>query len=104
MRYKMLFVLVASALAVLPGNAQAQDDKKVHVNLGGGFTVPNSEVKDHLGNGYNFNFGVDVAVTPVLSASKVSTASTVSARSSCRSTCIRRRIPAAGSRRTSSPT
>ena len=66
MRYKMLFVLVASALAVLPGNAQAQDEKKVHVNLGGGFTVPNSEVKDHLGNGYNFNFGVDVAVTPVL--------------------------------------
>ena len=67
MRYKMVFVLLMGVLAVLPATAQAQDDKKVHVSLGGGFTMPNSEVRDHLGNGYNFNFGVDVAVTPVLS-------------------------------------
>jgi opacity protein-like surface antigen len=67
MRYKVLFVFVAGVLALLPVKAQAQDDKKVHVTLGGGFTVPNSDVKDHFGNGYNFNFGVDVNVTPVLS-------------------------------------
>jgi opacity protein-like surface antigen len=67
MRYKMVFVLLMGVLAVLPTKAQAQDDKKVHVSLGGGFTMPNSEVRDHFGNGYNFNFGVDVAVTPVLS-------------------------------------
>ena len=58
MRYRTL-------LAALPVTAQAQD-QKVHVSLGGGFTVPNSEVKDHLGNGYNFNFGVEVKVTPVI--------------------------------------
>ena len=62
MRYKTLVTLAVSALTILPVTAQAQ----VHVSLGGGFTVPNSEVKDHLGNGYNFNFGVEVKVTPVI--------------------------------------
>ena len=28
--------------------------------------MPNSEVKDHLGDGFNFNFGVEVKVTPVI--------------------------------------
>jgi len=65
MRYATLFMLAASALGALPVAAQAQD-KKVNVSLGGGFTVPNAEVKDHLGNGYNFNFGVEVKVTPVV--------------------------------------
>jgi len=65
MRYRTLFVLAVSALGVLPVAAQAQD-KKVHVSFGGGFTVPNAEVKDHLGNGYNINFGVEVKATPVI--------------------------------------
>ena len=65
MRYRTLVVLAVSALGMLPVAAQAQD-KKVDVSLGGGFTEPNSEVKDHLGNGYNFNFGVEVKVTPVI--------------------------------------
>jgi opacity protein-like surface antigen len=42
--------------------AQAQDDR-VDFSLGGGFTAPNSEVRDHLGDGYNFNFGVQVNVS-----------------------------------------
>lgn len=41
-------------------------EKKVEVSFGGGFTNPNSEVKDFLGNGYNFNFGVQANVTPVI--------------------------------------
>ena len=65
MRYKTLFVLAVSILGTLPVGAQAQD-KKVSVSLGGGFTVPNAEVKDHLGNGWNFNFGVEVKATPVI--------------------------------------
>ena len=65
MRYKTLVVLAVSLLGILPVAAQAQD-KKVSVSLGGGFTAPNSEVKEHLGNGWNFNFGVEVAVTPVI--------------------------------------
>ena len=62
MRYRALLVLTVSTLAALPVAAQAQD-KRVYVSLGGGFTVPNSEIKDHLGNGYNFNFGVQVNVS-----------------------------------------
>jgi hypothetical protein len=37
----------------------------VHVSFGGGFTVPNSEVADRLGNGYNFNFGIDTTTSGV---------------------------------------
>ena len=65
MRYKTLFVLAVSTLGALPVAAQAQD-KRVSMSLGGGFTVPNADVKDHPGNGYNFNFGVEVKVTPVI--------------------------------------
>jgi opacity protein-like surface antigen len=64
MRNTTLFVLAASVLAAVPGAAQAQE-KKVNFSLGAGFTAPNSDVRDHLGNGYNFNFGVQVNVTPV---------------------------------------
>jgi len=66
MRYKVLFVLVASVLALLPVSAQAQDEKKVHFTFGGGFTIPNSDVRDHLGDGYNVNFGLSVNVTPII--------------------------------------
>jgi opacity protein-like surface antigen len=63
MRYKTLFVFVVCALWTLPAVAQ---DKRVHVSFGGGYTQPNSEVSDRLGGGYNFNFGVQVDVTPVI--------------------------------------
>jgi opacity protein-like surface antigen len=52
-------------LSALPTIARAQG-KKVNVSFGGGSTTPNSEVRDHLGNGYNFNFGVQVNLTPVI--------------------------------------
>jgi opacity protein-like surface antigen len=31
-----------------------------------GFTSPNSEVRDHLGDGYNINFGLQFNVTPII--------------------------------------
>jgi hypothetical protein len=66
MKQPKIFVLAAGLLlAMSPIEAQAQD-KPVKFSLGGGFTVPNAEVKDHLGNGYNFNFGLEVGVTPVI--------------------------------------
>ena len=65
MRSRTLLVLTVCTLATLPVAAQAQD-KNVYVSFGGGFTMPNAEVKDHLGSGYNFNFGVEVKVTPVI--------------------------------------
>jgi opacity protein-like surface antigen len=68
MRHKTayVFVLIASLAATFPLTAEAQD-QRVHFSFGGGFTAPNSEVRDRLGDGYNFNFGIDVAVTPVVS-------------------------------------
>ena len=63
-RTVVVFACVTGLLTVAPPMAQAQD-KRVHVSLGGGWTAPNSEVADRLGQGYNFNFGVDVAVNPV---------------------------------------
>jgi opacity protein-like surface antigen len=67
MRHKAAFLslLTATVLAAAPYNAQAQT-QPVHFSLGGGFTVPNSDVRDHLGNGYNFNIGLDFAVKPAI--------------------------------------
>ena len=62
MRYTLGFVLAAGLLTVCPMTAQAQEDR-VDFSLGGGFTAPNSEVRDHLGDGYNFNFGMQVNVS-----------------------------------------
>jgi opacity protein-like surface antigen len=65
MQHKALGVLLGSALLLLPASAGAQE-KRVNVSFGGGFTMPNAEVRDHLGDGYNFNFGLQVNVTPVI--------------------------------------
>jgi opacity protein-like surface antigen len=51
---------------LLSASLAGAQEKKVEVSLGGGFTTPNAEVRDHLGSGYNFNFGVQVNVTPVI--------------------------------------
>ena len=64
-RCRSICVLVAVFITGLAGSAQAQE-KSVLVSLGGGFTMPNSEVRDRLGDGYNFNFGVQVNTTPAI--------------------------------------
>jgi opacity protein-like surface antigen len=68
MRYQTTFVflLAAGFAATTPLGAQAQE-KRVQVSFGGGYTAPNSEVRDRLGDGYNLNFGVEVAINPVVS-------------------------------------
>src|SRR3954462_326614 len=66
MRYTLVVVFAAVGLATFAPGAAAQDVRPVNVSIGGGFTIPNSDVKDHLGDGYNFNFGVQVNVTPVI--------------------------------------
>jgi len=65
MQHKAAFlsVVTTAVLAAAPCIAHAQT-QAAHFSLGGGFTVPNSEVKDRLGNGYNFNLGLDFTVTP----------------------------------------
>ena len=64
MRHTKILVL-AMCLGLSASAARAQD-KPVEISLGGGWTMPNSEVRDHLGNGYNFNFGVQVNVTHII--------------------------------------
>jgi hypothetical protein len=44
----------------------AAQDKPAHFILGGGYTAPNSEVRDHLGDGWNFSIGGQANVTPVI--------------------------------------
>lgn len=53
---KLWFAILGVALAVAsPASAQ---DKPIHVNLGGGVTIPVSDVKDRFGAGGQFAIGV----------------------------------------------
>jgi hypothetical protein len=53
----------ATFVGPLSTNALAQD-KKAYFILGGGYTAPNAEVRDHLGDGYNFVIGGQFNATP----------------------------------------
>ena len=60
---KVLFgALIATLVTAAP--ARAQDDKLVHVNIGGGFTTPLSDIKDEFGTGGNFVIGVEINPKP----------------------------------------
>jgi Outer membrane protein beta-barrel domain len=66
MPHTATIALVAGLLlTALPIDARAQEER-LHVSFGAGFTAPNSEVRDQLGDGYNFAFGVQFDVTPVI--------------------------------------
>jgi hypothetical protein len=52
-------------LMAMTSGALAQD-KAGYFILGGGFTAPNSEVRDHLGDGYHFVIGGQFNATPVI--------------------------------------
>ena len=52
-------LLVAFAVVVGASPARAQDpEKPVTVQIGGGYTWTLSDVRDYLGDGYNFNIGI----------------------------------------------
>ena len=63
MRRSLMFLFVAALLAAAPAGAQ---EKRVDVNIGGGYTAVLSEVRDHLGDGGHFNIGMTINVTPVI--------------------------------------
>jgi opacity protein-like surface antigen len=65
MRYRFTGGFVVLCVIGAAAGADAQP-RKVNFSFGAGYTAPNSEVRDHLGDGYNFNFGVQVNVTPVV--------------------------------------
>jgi opacity protein-like surface antigen len=61
---KLLFgALLVTLIAATP--ARAQDDKKVHINIGGGVTMPVSTIKDEFSTGGGFNLGVSFDPSPV---------------------------------------
>jgi Outer membrane protein beta-barrel domain len=66
MRYTLRFVgMFAGVFAMSVSGAQAQD-RRINVSFGAGYTAPVSEVRDHLGDGYNITLGLQVNLTPTL--------------------------------------
>ncbi len=68
MRQKRRFVCsIVAGLALVATNAYAQAaERPVNFSFGIGWTSPNSEVNDHLGNGYNINIGLQGNITPTI--------------------------------------
>jgi hypothetical protein len=64
MRYNTAFVFVATLAFSVPSPAFAQSP--VNFSIGGGFTVPNSDVRDRLGDGFNFTVGLQGNLTPAI--------------------------------------
>ena len=64
MHKRSVVFAAALLLAAVPSTALAQE-KRTLFTIGGGYTAPNSEVRDHLGDGYNFTIGLQVNVNPV---------------------------------------
>lgn len=64
---KRVFVFVIVALVALTAPAAAQNpENKVNLNIGAGYTLTSGEVRNHLGDGYNFNIGVTFNLTPMI--------------------------------------
>ena len=65
---KLLFgALLVTLAAATPARAQSGGvyaDRPVHLNIGGGFTVPMSDVSDRFGTGGGFNIGMIVEPKP----------------------------------------
>lgn len=63
MHNRLLLSVAALVVTALPLAAQAQDKPAVFT-IGGGYTAPNAEVSDRLGDGYNFTIGAQFNVNP----------------------------------------
>ena len=66
MRQKTIPALVIAILVGFMATSAFAQDKAGFFILGGGYTAPNSEVRDHLGDGYNFTIGGQFNATPVI--------------------------------------
>ncbi len=65
MRRVTVFLLVAALVAAVPASAQ-DPEKRVVVNIGTGATISTGELNNHLGSGYNLNFGATFYITPAI--------------------------------------
>lgn len=60
-------LFASTALALLTGTTPAlAQDKLIDVNVGGGYTFALSDIRDHLGDGYNVNFGITFNLSETL--------------------------------------
>jgi opacity protein-like surface antigen len=59
------FLAAGALLSAVPVEAQAPEDR-LHFSFGLGLTVPNSEVREPLGSGYNVTLGIQYDVTPII--------------------------------------
>jgi opacity protein-like surface antigen len=66
MRNRPRFVMLAAAMLAIVATSAYGQDKRVFGSFGAGWTMPNGEVRDRLGDGFNVTFGVEVKVTPVV--------------------------------------
>jgi len=62
MKKLLMGAFLLTVVAATP--ARAQGDRPVHVNIGGGFTVPVSDVADRFSTGGNFTIGAIFEPTP----------------------------------------
>jgi opacity protein-like surface antigen len=65
---RLRLILLAAAVLVFVGSpARAQDpDNRVNWQIGGGYTAALSDVRDYLGDGYNFGIGLTVNANRVI--------------------------------------
>ena len=59
-------VVMFVMLALVGTTSAFAQDKAGHFIIGGGYTAPNSEVRDHLGDGYNFVIGGQFNASPMI--------------------------------------
>jgi len=65
-RRTWLAVAVASVSLLRAAPAGAQDRKPVNIVIGAGVTVPQAEVRERFGNGYNLTAGIVFNIKPYL--------------------------------------
>lgn len=66
MRYPTFIALSTGLLLSLGAQSAQAQEQRFNFSLGGGYTQPLSDAKDHFGGGYNINVGFQVNVTPVI--------------------------------------
>jgi hypothetical protein len=66
MRRALLPILLTSTLLAAPTIGFAQEMRNIEINIGTGFTVPQSDSKNSSGTGGNFQFGAVVNLTPTI--------------------------------------
>ena len=66
MRHNTLVCTLTILVLTFAASANAQD-KRGNFILGGGYTAPFGEVRDHLGDGWHINIGGQANVTPIIS-------------------------------------